>query len=273
MTQMLQVAGREIRMGFRNPWAYSFLTLFALFMLALLLINRQGYVQGYSGVTGTMLNLILYLLPLMTLMLGSFSLTGEKEDGGWELLSTYPLTTGAYLIGKYIGLAVVLLAIAAFGFGLAGVAGWAAGGGFGFRTYVVLLAFSFCLALMYLAVSQLVGALARNRWQALTISAAVWFFTVMAWPALLIAVLGMLPYPWIKPGVSVLTLFNPAELARLLAVIKLGGGSMLGADYTEWVTWIRGGSGTMVFTVVCLAWVAVCLGLAGWLWERGRRHG
>lgn len=273
MTHMLQVAVREIRTGFRNPWAHSFLALFALFMIALLLINSQGYVRGYSGVTGTMLNLVLYLLPLMTLMLGSFSLTGEKEDGGWELLSTYPLTTGAYLIGKYLGLAVVLLAITAFGFGLAGVVGWAAGGGFGFRTYGVLLAFSLCVALLYLGLSQLVGTLARNRWQALTISAAVWFFTVMAWPALLIAVLGMLPYPWIKPGVSVLTLLNPAELARLFAVIKLGGGSMLGADYTDWVSWIRGGSGTLLFAGVCLAWIAVCLGLAVWLWERGRRRG
>jgi len=273
MTRLLQVAGREIRLGFRNPWAWSFLVLFALFMIALLLINAQGYVQGYSGVTGTMLNLILYLLPLMTLMLGSFSLTGEKEDGGWELLSTYPLTTGAYLVGKYIGLAVVLLAIAAFGFGLAGVIGWASGGGFGFRTYVVLLGFSVSLALMYLGLSQLVGTLARNRWQALTISAAVWFFTVMAWPALIIALLGMLPYPWIKPGVSALTMLNPAELARLLAVIKLGGGSMLGADYTDWVEWIRGGSGTLIFAGVCLAWIAVCLGLSVRLWERGRKRG
>jgi len=273
MTRMLQVAVREIRTGFRNPWAYSFLALFALFMLALLLINVQGYVRGYSGVTGTMLNLVLYLLPLMTLMLGSFSLTGEKEDGGWELLSTYPLTTGAWLIGKYAGLAVVLLAIAAFGFGLAGVAGWAAGSGFGFRTFVVLLAFSVCLSLLYLGLAMLIGTVARNRWQALTISAAVWFFTVMAWPALLIAALGMLPYPWIKPGVSVLTLFNPAELARIFAVVQLGGGSMLGADYADWVTWLRGGSGAWMFAGVSLAWIAVCLGLSGWLWERGRRRG
>lgn len=273
MNHLLQVAGREIRIGFRNPWAYSFLALFALFMFALLLINQQGYVRGYSGVTGTMVNLVLYLLPLMTLMLGSFSITGEKEDGGWQLLSTYPLGTGAYLIGKYAGLAVVLLVITAFGFGLAGVVGWVTGSGFSPDTYAVLLGFSVSLALMYLAIAQLIGTLARNRWQALTITAAVWFFTVMAWPAMVIAVLGMLPYMWIKPGVSILTLFNPAELARLLAVVKLGGGSMLGADYTDWVSWIRGPSGTFAYAGICLAWIAVCLGLAGWLWERGRRRG
>jgi Cu-processing system permease protein len=72
------VAAREIKIGFRNPWAYSFMALFALFMLSLLLINAQSYVKGYSGISGTMLNLALYLLPLMALMLGAFSLTGEK---------------------------------------------------------------------------------------------------------------------------------------------------------------------------------------------------
>ena len=99
-------------MGFRNPWAYTFMALFTLFMFSLLVINAQDYVTGYSGASSTMLNLGLYLLPLMALMLGSFSLTGEKEDGNWELLTTYPLGTLSFLSGKYLGLAVVLLVIA-----------------------------------------------------------------------------------------------------------------------------------------------------------------
>src|SRR5690606_9608021 len=149
---------------------------------------------GYSGHSSAMLNLTLYLLPLMALFLGSFSLTGEKEDGNWELLSTYPLGTWAFLTGKYIGLAAVLLAIVAFGFGLAGAVGWLLGGGFDFSTYGRLLVFSVCLSLFYLGAAMLIGSIARNRWQALTIAAGVWFLTIIAWPALLIAALGMMPY-------------------------------------------------------------------------------
>lgn len=72
MNSVKHIAIREMKIGFRNPWAYSFMALFALFMFSLLLINSQNYVSGYSSVSGTMLNLILYLLPLMTLMLGFF---------------------------------------------------------------------------------------------------------------------------------------------------------------------------------------------------------
>lgn len=272
MSSSFHVAVREVRIGFRNPWAYSFMALFALFMLSLLLINAQGYATGYSGVTGTMLNLVLYLLPLMTLTLGSFSLTGDKEDGNWELLSTYPLGTWAFLLGKYIGLAVVLLVIVALGFGLTGLAGWIAGGGFDFPTYAKLLAFSVCLSLLFLAVSMVAGALSRNRWQALTVAVAVWFFTIIAWSPVLIASLGMMPYLWIKPVLTALTFLNPAELTRLFTVVKLGGGSMLGPEYYDWILWIRKPSGTPAFLAVAVLWAGIALGIAHMLWERGRRR-
>ncbi|MBP1989521.1 ABC transporter permease [Paenibacillus eucommiae] len=270
MNDILHVAVREIKMGFRNPWAYSFMGLFSLFMLCLLLINAQGYVQGYSGVTGTMLNLILYLLPLMTLMLGAFSLTGEKEDGNWELLSTYPISTGAFMTGKYAGLAVVLLAIVALGFGFAGLVGWITGSDFEIQTYLLLLVFSSSLALLFLAISFLVGTLARNRWQALTVAVAIWFFAIIGWPPLLIASLGMMPYLWVKPAISVLTLLNPAELSRLFVVVKLGGGSVLGPEYYEWIKWIRRPAGTLGFIAVSILWIGIAAGTANWLWERGR---
>jgi len=272
MSRTVQIAVREIKVGFRNPWAYTFLALFALFALMLLLINSQSVVKGYSGLTGTLLNLILYLLPLMTLMLGSFSLTGDKEDGSWELLSVYPLSTVSYMAGKFIGQAAVLLSMIAFGYGLAGTAGWAAGNGFDPSAFMLLAGFSFSLAMLYLAAAMLVGTLARNRWQALTIAVAVWFFTIIAWPPLLIAVLGMLPYLWIKPAVSVLTLLNPAEISRLFAIVKLGGGSVLGPEYYDWVKWIREPSGTIGYIAVSLLWIFGASGLSVYLWERGRKH-
>ncbi|MDK8180242.1 ABC transporter permease subunit [Paenibacillus sp. UMB4589-SE434] len=273
MTEMSYVAAREMKIGFRNPWAYSFTALFALFMLSLLIINAQGYVKGYSGSSSTMLNLALYLLPLMALMLGSFSLTGEKEEGNWELLSTYPLGTWAFLTGKFAGLSIVLLAIVAFGFGLSGAAGSLFGGGFDFATYGQLLVFSICLSLLFLGVAMLIGTIAHNRWQALTIGVGIWFFAIIAWPSILIAMLGMMPYPWIKPSLTFLTLLNPAELTRLFTVVKLGGGSTLGPEYYNWMLWIRSPWGTPAFLGVLVIWIGLALTVAYRLWERERRRG
>jgi Cu-processing system permease protein len=270
MSDMLQVARREIKIGFRNPWAYSFLTLFSIFSLCLLLINAQNIVQGYSGITGSMLSLILYLLPLMTLFLGSFSLTAEKEEGSWKLLSTYPIGTMSFIMGKYIGLSVVLLAIISCGYGLMGLVSLTMGTVFETNTYFLFLAFSVGLVLLFLAIALIVGSLSRNRWQALTISVTIWFFAVIGWPTILISILGMLPYLWIKPLLVILTFCNPAELVRLFVVIKLGGGSVLGPEYYEWVQWVHHPSGSALFAVVCIAWIGFSILCVYWIWERGR---
>jgi len=271
---MWHISLREIRIGFRNPWAYSFLALFAVFNLALLLIQSQNFIRGYSSSTGAMLNLILYLLPLMTLLLGSFSLTSEKEEGSWTLLSTYPLSTLSFLVGKYAGLVIVLFTIIAFGYGLTGAVGAVSGKGMAWDEFALFAVFSAGLIVLFLAIALGIGTVAANRWQALTYGVAIWFFGIIGWPTLLVAVLGYAPYLWIKPALIALTFLNPAELVRLFVVVKLGGGSALGPEYYEWVQGIQGAGGTLLFGVLCAAYVGIAILGSFAVWERRRyRHG
>jgi len=89
---ILAIAKREIKLGWRNSWTYSFLILFTIFITAILLLQSGvSSSEGYTDMTGTILNMTLYLLPLTTLLLGGFSATAEKEDGEWDLLSTYSI--------------------------------------------------------------------------------------------------------------------------------------------------------------------------------------
>ncbi|HJV44714.1 MAG TPA: ABC transporter permease subunit [Bacillota bacterium] len=266
------IAIREMKMGFRNPWSYSFMALFSFFSLALLLINTQKFVQGFSSTTATMLNLILYLLPLMTLLLGSFSLTGEKEEGSWRLLSTYPISTASFINGKYVGLTFVLLFIISFGYGLTGVIGAMVGKPFDFITYGMFFVFSALLILLFLAIAILIGTLAKNRWQALTFCVGIWFFMIIGWPTVLVSFLGLLPYIWIKPVLIVLTMVNPAELVRLFIIVKLGGGSALGPEYYQWINWMNHPNGIFIFILVCVILVGISIFTATVLWERGRAH-
>jgi Cu-processing system permease protein len=220
-----------------------------------------------------MLNLILYLLPLMTLFLGSFSLTAEKEEGSWQLLSTYPIGTLSFIVGKYIGLSIVLLTIVTFGYGLMGFISGLIGTSFDATTYFLFIVFSCGLVLLFLTLALLVGSLSKNRWQALTVSVSIWFFAVIGWPTILISALGLMPYVWIKPVLVALTFINPAELVRLFVVIKLGGGSILGPEYYQWVQWIQRSSGSWLFTAVCVLWIGFSIIVVYRIWERGRSHG
>lgn len=266
------IAAREMKLGFRNPWAYSFLALFAFFTMAVLLIQSQAQIEGYTHTTGSLLNLILYLLPLMTLLLGSFAVTAEKEEGGWQLLATYSLSSFQLLLGKYVGLSAVLFAIVGISFGFAGLAGGLLSKSFSLYTLGFFYFASLLLVFVFLGIAVWIGTVARNRWQALTIGVALWFVLILAWPTLLIAGLGFLPYPAIKPALQVLTCLNPAELIRVFMITRIGGGSSFGPEYYRWIQWLKGPGGLAGFVGIGLGWIAASLGLATWAWERGRRR-
>jgi Cu-processing system permease protein len=266
------IAAREVKLGFRNPWAYSFLALFAFFTLAVLLIQSQAQIEGYTHTTGSLLNLILYLLPLMTLLLGSFAVTAEKEEGGWQLLATYSLSSFQLLLGKYVGLSAVLFAIVGVSFGLSGLLGGLLSKSFSLYTLGFFYFASLLLVFVFLGLAVWIGAAARNKWQALTIGVALWFVLILAWPTLLIAVLGFLPYPLIKPVLQVLTALNPAEMIRVFMITRIGGGSSFGPEYYEWIKWLRGTSGLIGFIGMGFLWIIVSLAVATLVWERGRRR-
>ena len=44
-----------------------------------------------------------------------------------------------------------------------------------------------------------IGTIVSTRWQALSISVIIWFFLIMIWPTALIGILGLVPYPSIRP--------------------------------------------------------------------------
>src|SRR5699024_3458842 len=230
--------------------------------------------EGYTDMTGTVMNMTLYLLPLITLLLGGFSTTVEKENGQWGLLSTYPISAYSFLWGKWLGLAVILLMMVSFSFGFAGVVTVLFGRAITIETLVFFWLFSSCLALVYLSIAVLIGSIARNRWQALIGGIAVWFLTIIMWPLLMVSTLSHLPsYPLIKPTLQALTIVNPAEFVRVFSIMRIGAGSAFGADYDQWITWATSSFGLLIFIGIFLGWVLISLFVGGFIWNRGDQNG
>lgn len=273
--RILTVAQREIKLGFRNSWTYSFLILLSIFTTAILLLQSGvATTEGYTDMTGTVINMILYLLPLITLLLGGFSVAVEKEDGHWGLLSTYPLSTYQFLWGKWLGLAVILLTILLFSFGAAGMITVLFNQPLQLGTLLFLWLFASVLSLFYLSVALLIGAWAKNRWQALIGAIGVWFITVVVWSLLMISLLSQLPsYKMIQPTLQVLTILNPAELVRVFSIMRLGAGSAFGASYDMWITWATSGYGLLIFLGIFVCWLLAAIYIGGFIWNRGDKHG
>lgn len=270
----LTVAQREIKLGFRSSWTYSFLVLLVIFTTGVLLLQSSiPTTAGYTDMTGTVMNLTLYLLPLITLFLGGFSVAAEKEDGQWGLLSTYPISIYSFLWGKWIGLSVVLLTMLFFSFGLSGIITLLFGQYLGFQTLIFLWLFSSSLALVYLSIALFIGSIVKNRWQALVGGIIVWFLTIIAWPLLMISTLSHLPsYKLIQPALQALTILNPAEFIRVFSIIKMGAGSAFGAEYDQWITWITSNTGFILFFTVFFSWMILSIYIGGFIWGRGESN-
>lgn len=272
--RILTVAQREIKLGFRNSWTYSFLILLSIFTIGIFMLHSGVATSAvYTDMTGTVINMILYLLPLITLLLGGFSIAVEKEDGHWGLLSTYPLSTYSFLWGKWIGLTVILLTMLFFSFGLAGIISVIFNQALTLSTLLFFWIFSSILALVYLSIALLIGSFAKNRWQALIIGIGVWFLTVIIWPLLVIGTLSHLPsYKLIQPILQVLTILNPAEFVRVFSIMRLGAGSAFGADYDMWITWATSDYGLFIFFSIFICWIIAAILIGGFIWNRGDKH-
>ncbi|MBO1002248.1 ABC transporter permease [Pseudogracilibacillus auburnensis] len=273
--RILTVAQREIKLGFRNSWTYSFLALLSIFTITILLLQSGvATTEGYTDITGTVMNMILYLLPLITLLLGGFSVAVEKEDGHWGLLSTYPISTYRFLWGKWIGLITILLTMLLFSFGLAGIITVLFNQQLSIDTLIFFWLFSSILAIVYVSIALLIGALAKNRWQALIGGIGIWFLTIVIWSLLMISTLSHLPsYKMIQPTLQVLTILNPAEFVRVFSIMRIGAGSAFGADYDQWITWATGSYGVVIFCGICIGWIVASIYIGGFIWNRSDKNG
>lgn len=264
---------REIRLGFRNPWTYFFAGIFSVFFLLVVAIGSNQVWQGYTFATATVINLMLVLLPLMALLLGSFSLVTEREEGSWKLWMAYPITTLQFVLGKFLGLLLVMLTIVGFSVGFAIVVGGLFGSFLSILSMVTFLSTAIGLVLTFTLLGIVIGSIVRTRWQALAVSVGLWFVLVIAWPTLWFAVLSAVPYSLIQPLLLGGFAFNPAEWMRIVAILAFGSGSILGPDYHKLVinaanplTWLGA-------SVYILLWIGIHFITACMIWEKRRYNG
>lgn len=217
-------------------------------MMFILLIQKNvAEVSSFTNITATTLNVILYVLPLIVMLLGAFSLTEEFEDGRFMLLQTYPFQPASYMKGKFLGQFITHFTVITFSFGVYLFVNYL------FRTMSSLqdslLTYLFSLLLMgaFLAIGMTIGGLSKNRWQAFMIVIMIWFIAIMIWPMLLIGVLSLVPYQAVRPALLILSMLNPAELLRIFFVIQFDGGAVFGQPYYKLIDLLKHSFGWVYF--------------------------
>ena len=223
--QMLAIARKEFRDRLRSRWALTVAAVFTVFALSIAYFGaaQQGAV-GFRSIELTIASLVslaIYLMPLIALILGYDAIVGERERGSLDLLLSLPITRLELLLGKYLGLSAALALATLLGFGLAGIAIVWQGGGYALFHYGGFMLSALLLGMVFLSLALLVSTFARSKSTASGAAIGLWFVFVLIYDLMLLGALvaseGGMP-AWL---VSLLVLFNPTDVFRLLNIFSL----------------------------------------------------
>jgi len=261
------IAGKELTDGLRNRWVWMVSAALAAAVLAIALFGAVPVgvagVQEAGALLASVMNLVVYLVPLLALVLGCGAIIDEKQRGTLDIILLSGVSPGTYVCGTFIGFAAAVSVAIACGLGAAGVL-LVGRYGVSLRECAMLIAFAMVLGSSFLAVAFLVSLLARERGRAIVCSVFVWLAAVFVFDLLLVGLLvtshGAVPQ-WVF---AALLLVNPADLFRI-GCLHWMGGAAAALGLSMWDTYAPS---MPVVIAAAAAWIAGPLAVAYGVFRR-----
>jgi len=225
------IAGQETKINIRNKWTLIFAAVFGGLALAisyfgLVTAGVVGF-QGFTRTAASLLNLVLYVVPMVALSMGTLSFTGER--GSNELLFSQPVTRSEILLGRILGLFTSIATSTLFGFGLAGFVVVSRMGTEGLWRYLGLVGLALLLALIFLVLGAMVALIAGKKVKALGFSLFLWFFFVLFYDLLVIGLAFVFKERTANLFVFLSLFGNPVDMVRVSSLLTLSNATIFGA--------------------------------------------
>lgn len=264
------VGFRELKEAVRSRWFILYTIAFAILGLAVSFVSVAGLggagLAGFGRTTAGLINLVLLVVPLMSLTAGAASIASDRERGMLQYLLAQPVARFEVLLGKYLGLAGALLACLCLGLGTcASILAWK-GQAAGYSSILWLSGLSFGLALGMLSVGVLISVLARKASVAVGTAIFVWLTLVFVTDLGLMA--GATLMRLRIEQLFAISLINPLQVFKMWSLHAvdatldvLGPAGLYASE--EFGGWLH-----LMFAVSMLAWICIPLALASALFSR-----
>lgn len=273
MKQILNIALKEYKDGLRNRWFLFITLLFALLAVGITWFGAAaaGHV-GFTNLPATIASLsslATFLMPLIALLLAYDAIVGEEEGGTLMLLLTYPLTRSQILLGKFLGHSIILGLATLIGFGSAALAIAVTVNDISFvqlfNAFLRFIVSSTLLGMVFLACAYVLSAKASEKSTAAGLALGVWFFFVLIFDLVLLALLVSSQGKFSPEALPWLLLLNPTDVYRLINLIgfEMGNQSVgvmaLASDLPV---------GSAVLWLCLIGWGGALLALAQWQFKK-----
>jgi Cu-processing system permease protein len=228
--QLLAIAGQEWTVHARNRWTLVIAATFAVLVVAIAVAGSlaEGFdgLQSFRRTSTSLLNLVVTFIPLLSLIVGTLSFTGDR--GSAELLFSQPVSRRTVLLGKTLGVMASLWASMLLGFAAAGVVILSANGVEGLLPYLALVGLSLVLAAVFVGIAVASAILSRRKARSFGVALALWFFFVLFYDLLVIGSVSLLSGPTATTALFISLFGNPVDMVRVASLLTLENAAIFG---------------------------------------------
>lgn len=261
-TLISRIARQELLVNIRNKWTIIFAGVFGLLIVGISYIGimAEGFsgMQNFTRTSASMLNLVLYIVPLVALIMGTLSFTSDR--GTTELLFSQPVFRSEVLLGKILGLFYSLSLSMLAGFLVAGGIILSVTGEEGMLQYGVFVLLSLLLALVFLVVAVVIATANKRKSRSFGIALFAWFFFVLFYDLIVLGI-SLFFKGQTANYILFLSLFgNPVDMVRVASLIILDNVSIFGAAGAALLRFLGGSVLSVVLLVGALIlWIGIPL--------------
>ncbi|MFQ5910855.1 MAG: ABC transporter permease [Thermoplasmata archaeon] len=178
------VAKKEFADNVRNKWIVALTAIFAVLTIAASYLagGQAGGDSVFGGMEETVVTLLsisALLIPLIAIMLGYATISGESQSGSLAVILAHPIKRVEVLVGKLIGLSSVLVVSTVLGFGAGGIVIAATVGAESAVAYLVFIGLTILLGILYLSVAMLFSAISAKRATSLGAGVLLFFWSMI----------------------------------------------------------------------------------------------
>jgi Cu-processing system permease protein len=244
-----KVLKHEINNLRRSRWIVGYVLLLLGLSDALLRFGGGGPRAVIS-----LLNVVLILVPLLSVVFGTMYLYGAREF--IELLLAQPVRRSALFLGLYGGLALPLSVAFIIGVGLPFLWGSSEEVGF-FGPLAMLLLTGTLLTCAFTAIAFLISLLFEDRAKGLGVAILVWLGATALYDAGLVLITTAFADYALERPLLVLTLFNPVDLGRVLLLLQADKAALMGYTGAVFEAFFGSALGLILAGSALGAWTAM----------------
>jgi len=264
------VAREEFRQALESRWLFGFTALLAALVLGLSFFgmaqSREVGFQGFARVTLSLMNLVLFIVPLTGLMLGVTSVTGGS--GALPLLLAQPVSRREVLTGKLVGLGGALTVAQLVGFGGGGIVVALSAGADQVRGFAALTGLSIALGWLMVSTSLMIAVLRPDRLKAMSTALFLWLLLVVAYDLVVLGATSLLGGLPLQRVLVPALLLNPVDIARVLTTLAVGSGALFGPTSAVLMKLSGTSAGIGIGLLVLLVETIVPAAIAMWVFQR-----